>query len=315
MARISLVLALEDYDRTHALIEETVRPEGIDLVPIVVGSSERHARTLRGEFDAAEMSLSQYIMAKSRGADMTAIPVFPRRLFSHACVYVHTGSNITQPQDLVGRRIGTSNFQFTMAVVARGDLHHHYGVRMTEVTWVTVAEELVPFTPPPGVRIEHRPGGNLNAMVDSGEVDAHIYPDVIPPYERGSPGVRRLFPNFPEWDRRYYEKTGVYPIMHLVAIRDDVHRRHPWVARSLWRAFEEAKRRALEHLSHPFNVSLAWGRWLLEEERAVFGRDPYPYDLSEGNRRSLEMMMRYQIEQGLLEEPLPLEALFAVTAP
>jgi 4,5-dihydroxyphthalate decarboxylase len=302
---LPLTLALEAYDRTQALVDGRVRPEGIDLRVRVVDSTVRHRAFLQGEYDAAEMSLSTYLMARERGLPLAAVPVFPRRLFSASAIYTRPGFD-GGPEALRGGRIGAVTWQFTMSVVARGDLHHHYGVPMDSVTWVTSAPELLPVERFPA-RVEHRPGADLDALLAAGALDAQIYPDVLPVFERGRAG--RLFPDFKAVEQAYFRRTGIFPIMHVLCLTEAVARRHPWAAGALYRAFERAKAVAYEHLRHPFNLSLIWSRALLEEQEAILP-DPFPYGLGEANRRALEAMMRYQVEQGLLRRPLPLDDLF-----
>ncbi len=306
MARdLPITLALEAYDRTEALVDGRVRPPGIALTPLVVDSGPRHAQFLAGAYDAAEMSMSSYIMARERGLPFSAIAVFPRRLFSASCIYTRPGF-AGGPERLPGGRIGVQTWQFTMSVVARGDLHHHYGVPMDSVAWVTAGQEILPIAPPPA-RIGHRAGADLNTLLAAGEIDALIYPDVIPPFEAGAAG--RLFPDFVRVEQRLYHETGVLPVMHTVAIKDEVLAGNPWVAEALYQAFVEAKRIGYEHLRHPFNSSLLWSRALLEEQERLIP-DPFPYDLGEGNRRALARLMQYQVEQGLITAPLTMEDLF-----
>lgn len=305
MPDLPLTLALELYDRTQALIDGRVRPRGLALTLLVVESGPRHARFLAGKYDAAEMSMSSYIMARERGLPFSAIAVFPRRLFSASAIYTRpdfTGG----PEQLRGGRIGVHTWQFTMSVVARGDLHHHYGVPMDSVTWITAGKENLPIDPPPAP-IDHRPGANLNELLATGEIDALIYPDVIPPFEEGRVG--RLFPDFVRVEQQLFQETGVLPIMHPVCIKNDVLLEHPWVAEALFEAFVEAKRLCYAYLRHPFYSSLLWSRALLEEQERLIP-DPFPYDLGEFNQRALRRLMQYQVEQGLLKAPLSVEELF-----
>lgn len=305
MTALRLTLALEAYDRTQALVDGRVRPEGIDLTVLVVDSTRRHRAFLAGEYDAAEMSMSTYLMARERGLPFTAIPVFPRRLFSASAIYTRPGLE-GGPEALRGGRIGAVTWSFTMSVVARGDLHHHYGVPMDSVTWVTSAPELLPVPRFPA-RVEHRRGADLDTMLAAGEIDAQIYPDILPVFEQGRTG--RLFPDFKTVEQALYRRTGILPVMHTVCLREEVARAHPWAASALQAAFEQAKAVGYAHLRHPFNLSLLWSRALLEEQEALIP-DPFTYDLGEGNRRALGRLMQYQVEQGLLRAVLPVDDLF-----
>jgi 4,5-dihydroxyphthalate decarboxylase len=297
-----ITLALEEYDRTRGLIDGRVAVP--DVRPIVIGSGPRHERMLlERAYDAAELSMASYIMARSQGASLTAIPVFPRRLFSPSCVYVRRG--ITAAAQLVGGRVGVYSLQFTMSVQARGDLHHHFGLPMGSVTWVRAGREIMPHGSP--LRVEDRPGADLWDSLAAGGMDAVISPDVPQAFEGGR--VARLFPAFASVERDLWARTGVYPIMHTVAIRAEAVAARPSLPEELFEAFARAKSLGAQHLRQPNATSLVWGRAALEEQEALLG-DPFPYDLDAVNRRALEQLMRYQVEQGFLEHPLALDELF-----
>src|SRR5438132_2380914 len=301
-----LTLAIEAYDRTQALRDGRVAVR--DVEPVVVGSGPRHERMLLERlYDAAELSMSSYVMARARGAPLIAIPVFPRRLFSPSCVYVRPG--ITQPADLVGGRIGVYSLQFTMSVVARGDLAHHFGVAAQDVTWVRAGRELVPHHSP--LPVEERPGADLWRLLAEGGIDAVISPDVPQAYEEGRVG--RLFGAFAAVERALWRKPHVYPIMHTVAIFEGRLSERPTLAKELYDAFVQAKALGMTQIRQPYATSLIWGRAALEEQEALL-RDPFPYDLGEENRRSLAQLMRYQVEQGLLDRVLPVDDLFGSVA-
>jgi 4,5-dihydroxyphthalate decarboxylase len=297
-----ITLALEPYDRTQPLIDGRVAVPGV--TPVLVGSGPRHERMLLEQaYDAAELSMSSYIMARAQGRPIEAVPVFPRRLFSPSCVYVRRG--ITTPGQLVGGRIGVYSLQFTMSVVARGDLHHHFGLPMGAVTWVRAGRELMPHRS--SLRVEEHPGADLWGLLAGGAIDAVISPDIPKAFEDGQ--VARLFPAFAQVERELFVRTQIYPIMHTVAIRAAAAAERPSLPQELYDAFVRAKALGARHLRQPYATSLVWGRATLEAQDALFG-DPFPYDLGEANRRSLAALMRYQVEQGFLEEAVPLEVLF-----
>lgn len=301
-----ITLALEAYDRTQALLDGRVTVAGV--VPLLVGSGPRHERMLLEEaYDAAELSMSSYILARARGAALTAVPVFPRRLFSPSGLYVRRG--ITLPAQLVGGRIGVYSLQFTMSVVARGDLHEHFGVPMETITWVRTGRELVPHRS--ALAVEERPGADLWSLLAAGTIDAVISPDVPSAFEAGM--VARLFPSVADVERDLWRRTRVYPIMHTVAIRDGALARRPTLAQELYDAFVRAKALVARHLRQPHATSLVWGRAALEEQEALFG-DPFPYGLGEANRRALAYLMRYQVAQGLLERPPAVDEVFAAVS-
>jgi 4,5-dihydroxyphthalate decarboxylase len=318
MAQPKLILALSHYDRHIPLFDGSVKAEGIDLTVLQVGQStplrhgaERHERMFRkGEFDLAEVSLSSYLMAKSRGMPFTAIPVFPRRLFSMSQMWLNANAGIMSPKDLMGRKIGLSTFQTTLSVLAKGDLQTEYGVPWREIDWVVTKEETIDFKPQEGVRITLIPKGKkMGAMLEHGEIVALFVPH--PPKEivRGSRKIRRLFPDAKQEEIKYFKKNGFYPIMHVVALKDEVLKKNPAVALSVMEAFERAKEVSDEYYDDPNWSRLAWARHLYEEERKILGEDPWPYGVRR-NRANLERFMGYSLDQGLMLKKLGVEELF-----
>jgi 4,5-dihydroxyphthalate decarboxylase len=188
----------------------------------------------KGEFDICELSLSSYLMAKSRGMPFTAIPVFPRRLFSLSQMWVNVDAKIVSPHDLIGKRVGLSTFQTTLSVLAKGDLQSEYDVPWRHMHWIVSKEEAVPFKRQEGVHIELIAAGKkIGAMLEQGEIDALMVPH--PPKEalRGSPTIRRLFADPKQEEAKYFRKNGYYPIMHVVAFKDEVLAKNPSVAQSV----------------------------------------------------------------------------------
>ncbi|HWO40500.1 MAG TPA: 4,5-dihydroxyphthalate decarboxylase [Candidatus Eisenbacteria bacterium] len=319
MANLKLTMAVSHYDRHIPLLDGSARAEGVDLTVLEVGQSEplkhgadRHERMLNGrEFDICELSLSSYLMAKSRRMPFTAIPVFPRRLFSLSQMWVNAGAGINSPQDLVGRRVGLSTFQTTLSVLAKGDLQAEYQVPWRSIHWVVAKEEAIPFKPQPGVTIDVVPSGKkIGAMLEQGEIDALMMPH--PPQEalRGSPKIRRLFADPKNEEIRYFRKNGYYPIMHVVAFKADLLERHAWLAESVMGAFDKAKQICMRYYDDPNWSRFVWGRHLFEEERAAFGEDPWPNGI-ERNRANLERFIGYSLDQGLIETRLEVNDLFA----
>ncbi len=316
MSVLKLTLAVEHYDRHLPLLEGLVQPEGIELqakeVGQTTGAGGRHERMLQHqEFDAAEVSMSSYIMGRARGLPLIAIPVFPRRLFSQSSMYCYSGAGLKRPQDLAGKRVGLSTYQTTMSVLAKGDLQHEYGVATSSVTWVTNRAELFPFETPAGVTIQPAPSGrSVEDLLAEGAIDALIMPRVPRPLAEGSPRVGRLFPDARAEEARYFQRVGYYPIMHTIALKESLLKQHPWVAASLFHAFEQAKQVCYRRYDDPNWSMLAWARLLQEEERRIFGPDPWPNGLS-SNRRNLERLVQYSWEQGLIPHPMPVDELFA----
>lgn len=319
MAGLKLTMALSHYDRHIPFFDGSVRAEGVDLTVLEVGQSEplkhgrdRHERMLKkSEFDICELSLSSYLMAKSRGMPFTAIPVFPRRLFSLSQMWVNADAGIHSPQDLIGRKVGLSTFQTTLSVLAKGDLQSEYNVPWRGMRWVVTKEEAVPFKPQEGVKIDLIAAGKkIGAMLEQGEIDALMVPH--PPQEalRGSAKVCRLFSDPKDEEARYFRKNGFYPIMHVVAFKDDVLAKNTWLAENVMRAFEQAKQASLRYYDDPNWSRFVWGRHLFEEERKTFGEDPWPYGVR-SNRVNLERFIGYSLDQGLMEKKLAVNELFA----
>ena len=312
MPEPKLTLAVEHYDRHIPLLDRTVKAEGIQLdVRHVTVESGRHERMLDGlEWDCAELSLSSYIMAITRGAALTAIPVFPRRLFSQSQMYVNTAAGISGPQDLIGKRVGLRSFQTTLSVLAKGDLQHEYGIPLDQVNWITSTDEPVSFQAPAGVSIERAPqGNNIETMLVQGEIDAYMVPRMPVPFVAGAPEVGRLFQDSRSEEISYFQRNGFYPIMHLVAIKQEVANQHPEVTAALFTAFEQAKETTFRFYDDPNWSSMAWAPQLVQEEQLIMGGDTWPNGL-EKNRSNLERFIQYELDQGLIDGHLEVEDLF-----
>jgi 4,5-dihydroxyphthalate decarboxylase len=321
VALLPLTLAAENYDRTRGLIDGSIRPEGIDLNFIPLAVEETFWRMTRYlEFDASEMSGTAYLVERSRpNPRFIAIPVFLSRTFRHSAVYIRSDSGIEQPRDLVGRRVGIPEYGLTALTWVRAFLEHDYGVQPDQIKWQVGGleqagrEERAPFVPPPNVPIEAIPQGQtLSEMIVAGTIDAIMAPRMPRPFAEGSPTVRRLFPDYRQVEEDYDRRTGFFPIMHFVVVREDLYREHRWIAESLYKAFCQAKEQALRYLFEP-NVLVCSLPWLVpevERERAIFGSDLWPYGVAE-NRKTLEAMVAYHAEQGIIPKTPAVEELFA----
>jgi 4,5-dihydroxyphthalate decarboxylase len=322
MGKIKLTLACWDYDRTRALQDGRVEIEGVDLTYLPLRVEETFWRMLRyGEFDAAELSMGSYLMAREKGfPKLIAIPVFPSRAFRHSCIYINTGSGIKEPKDMAGKRVGVPEYQITMAIWARGILQHEYGVKPEQMKWFTGGEEhpgredKVRHDMPASIDI--RPIGpeqTLSSMLELGEIDAMISAHMPSPFVRRSPKITRLIPDFARVEKDYYRRTKIFPIMHTVALREDFYEKHPWVAQSLYKAFAQSKQ-ICQDAMYEFSAlkyMLAWSIAEMEEERELFGGgELWPYGL-ETNRHVLETLVQYAHEQGLIKSRLELKSLFA----
>jgi 4,5-dihydroxyphthalate decarboxylase len=320
MADLHLTLACWDYDRTRALADGRIRPEGIDLTYIPMEMPESFFRMLHfGEFDASEMSLGWYTRTVfSDPRPFVALPVFPSRMFRHSCIYVHDGSGIDAPSDLAGRTVGCPEYGMTAAVWIKGILGDHYGVAVDSVRYRTggldqPGRREAPLDLPAGIEMEHiGDDRTLSDMLEAGEIDA-LYSAHMPPcFAAGSPNVRRLFDDYATEERAFLERTGIFPIMHTVVVRADVLARQPWVAQSLRKAFDAAKDLAVHDLyeAAALKTSLPWALAEAERCRTLFGTaDFWPYGL-EPNRTTLETFLRYCHEQGLTPRRLSPEELF-----
>jgi 4,5-dihydroxyphthalate decarboxylase len=318
MANLRLSMALSHYDRHIPLFDGSVQADGVDLQVLEVGQSnplkhgqDRHERMLqKGEFDICELSLSSYLIAKSRAMPFTAIPVFPRRLFSLSQMWVNVNAGIKSPQDLVGKKVGLSTFQTTLSVLAKGDLQAEYNVPWRKIDWYISKDEAVPLQPIAGVKMQLvKPGQKMGALLEKGEIDALMVPH--PPKEalRGGGTIRRLFADPKAEEAKYFRKNGYYPIMHVVAFKDDVLAKNPWLAKSITEVFDKAKAACMEYYDDPNWSRFVWGRHLFEEERAAFGDDPWPHGIKR-NRANLERFVGYSLDQGLMERKLEVEELF-----
>jgi 4,5-dihydroxyphthalate decarboxylase len=312
MAKIPLTLSCGDYDRTRPLIEGAVRPRDIDLTVIPLPSGERHRRFARHlEFDVCELQIAQYLGLKTHGAPITAVPVFPHRRFHHSCVMVRKGTGIEQPEDLRGKRVGIHAWHNPIALWVRGMLQHDYGVAPGSIQWVADADEDIPgWTPPAWLHIERAPAGqSAEHLLAVGAVDATLVADVGVSESAAYP-ARRLWPRYRQVEQDYYRRTGLFPIRHLVVLKQAVVQQHPWVAASIVQAFEDAKQQAYRYWADHRRSYLAWFGAEQEEERALLGADPWPYSV-QANRGVLETVLDYAAEQHVTARRLAVEELFA----
>jgi 4,5-dihydroxyphthalate decarboxylase len=321
--RLRLSFACGDYDRMRALQDGRVRPEGIDLTFLPLGVEETFYRQLRHrEFDVSELSLSSYAMTLDRDdPPFVALPVFPSRFFRHQSIYVNSRSGIESPADLVGKRVGIPEYQMTAAVWQRGIMAEEYGVPVESVRYFTGGieqpgrPEKLPLDLPDSVRITPLGAGQtLSRMLADGEIDA-IYSASQPSCMGREPHIRHLFEDFAAEERAYYARTGIFPIMHVVAVRREIAERHPWVARSLTKAFEESLDIAYADLRYrsALKVMLPWLQEHLAATVEALGEGWWDYGL-ERNRKALETFARYQHEQHLVKHRRTAEELVLAAA-
>jgi 4,5-dihydroxyphthalate decarboxylase len=315
MANLRLNFACGPYDRTQALRDGTIKPEGIELNYLTLQPAEIFWRMLQfKEFDASEMSLSNYTTLVSEGnPPFIAVPAFPSRVFRHGYFFINTTKGIASGADLKGKRGGVPEYSMTAAVYMRGLMQHEFGVKPNEVEWVQGRADRLGRKLPPDIRLTQTPAGTeLGDLLERGEIDFLITANNPLSFRRGAKTVRRLFPNYAQMEKDYYRRTKIYPIMHTVVIRRDIYERDPWVAMSLYKALCEAKEhcyRLLLEAGAP-KASFAWLQPMIEEEQAIIGRDWYPYGIAQ-NKPSIEALLQYTHEQGLSARRLTIEDLFA----
>lgn len=315
MSKLRLTFACGPYDRTQALRDGTVQVEGVDLNYVAMQPAEIFWRMLQyREFHVAEMSFSNYTTLASAGnAPFVAIPVFPSRVFRHGYFFVNTTKGIRSGADLKGKRGGVPEYSMTAAVYMRGLMQDEFGVKPEDVEWVQGRADRLGRKLPPGVKLTQAPAGTeLGDLLERGELDFLITANNPLSFRRGASNVARLFPDYAAEEKAYYKRTKIYPIMHTVVIRRDVYEAEPWVALNLYKALCRAKDVAYHLLMETGSpkASFAWLQPLLEEERAILGVDWFPYGV-EKNRPSIEALLRYTHEQGLVDRLQQPEELFA----
>jgi 4,5-dihydroxyphthalate decarboxylase len=311
---LQLTLACGAYDINRALIDGHVAPQGIDLTVLTYPSPERHWRMARSlEFDICEFSIGSYLILHDRGEPVTAVPAFPHRRFRHRSVYVNAAAGIARPKDLEGRRVGVRTWQTSAGLVARGILQDDHGVDLSSIDWVAQDEEDLPLADPSRFAIRRPPDGDtVTAMLERGDLDGLIYPDVPEAIVRGDSRVRPLFEDPKTVEIDHVSRTGLFPIMHTVVLRKVVVDEHPWVARNVLDAFEASRAHAFAAMRDPRRISLAWFEDAWQEQVRVLGSDPWRYDF-EANRSQLETLVRWSHEQGMIGRRFAPEELFAAT--
>jgi 4,5-dihydroxyphthalate decarboxylase len=311
--KIPLTLACGDYEIIRALKEGEVEPDGIDLTVLTeMDSTTRHWRFIRNrDFDMAETSASSYVVAKDQGQAVTALPVFLHRRFRHGFVFINTTKGIKKPSDLIGRKVGIKSFLVTAGHWMRGILEHEYGVPHKSVEYFAELDEDIEFTPPADLKITRLPHAkSVETMLAEGELDAVIHSSIIKPFAARDPRVGRLFPDFKNEEIAYYKKTGIFPIMHVLGLKQEIVDKHPWVPINMFQAFQRAKAIAMVRMANPRIVPLAWYREAWEEQEQIMGPDPWEYGLGDRNRHTIETLAGYSHEQGLTRRRLTADDLF-----
>jgi len=319
MSRVKLTVATTDYDHFRDFRTGAVQAEGIEHTWLTLGHHEIFARfTFNREWDASELSFAKFMAQVTRkDPDIIGLPVVCSRLFRFSSFYVNRKSGIRSPEDLKGKRVGSPEWAHTAAVYMRGWLGDEFGLALRDIHWVQAGTnepgriEKVELNLPRGVEITRTCDKTLSGMLASGEIDCAIIARPPDCFRNGHPDVVRLFPDFWAMEERYYDKTKVWPIMHIIAMKRAILDRHPWVARNLLNAFEESKRRSVERLTDPAvsRYPLPWLPVYARKMRDLMGGDPFPFGI-EANRPTLEQFARYTFEQGIAHRHAEPEEIF-----
>jgi 4,5-dihydroxyphthalate decarboxylase len=311
--KLPLTLAIGNYEIVRALKDGTVEPDGIDLTILTkMDSTTRHWRFLRNQdFDVAECSCSSYLVARDQNMPFHGIPVFLHRRFRHGFIFINTTKGIEKPTDLIGKKIGVKQYQSSAQLWMRGFLEHEYGVPHKSMEWFSELDESIPFDAPADLKLTRLADDqSVEQMLAEGELDAVLHPDLIKPLVDKDPRVGRLFPNFKQEEIDFYKRTEIFPIMHVMGIRQEIVEKYPWVPINLYHAFNEAKAIAMKRMANPRIVPLAWYMEDWEEQAKLMGPDPWEYGMTPKNEKQLKTLVGYSHEQGLIRREIPLDELF-----
>jgi 4,5-dihydroxyphthalate decarboxylase len=303
--RLKLTLSCGLYELTRALADGEVEPHGIELIVLTDDPFRIYSLRRLGEVDVGEFNVTEYLRARENGHPLSALPIYPHRRFRHGYYWVNTGAGVREPSDLIGRRGGITGTTPAAGVWMRGILQDHHGVPLDGVAWHE--NELEPMDGSPFVPA---PLTVTDETLLAGDVELLLTPRVPAAFEGGDPRIARLFPDHVERSIAYYRETGIFPIMHVLTIREEILERHPWVAESLYTAFEQAKRLGYQRVANPRLTPLAFFEAAWEQQRDLLGPDPWAYGLGEANRHNLETIVRYTREQGRITREPPLSELF-----
>jgi 4,5-dihydroxyphthalate decarboxylase len=318
-AGVPMTLAINDSDQVRDLVTGRVPVDGIDLNCLLYPVEEIFFRfTKFREWEISEMSFGKFCSLRARGDEsLVGIPVFPSRSFRHSGIFVRADGPVDDPTALTGARIGIPEWTVTATVYQRALLQHEYGIRLEDIDWVQGGIndpgriETLPVDVPTGIRIRPERGRSLNEMLLDGDLDAICVPHPPAGFEDRSGRIVQLFGDCQAVEQEYFRRTGIFPIMHLLVLRADIHSRHPWAAANLLQAFTEAKDRSLTRLLDPTapHFPLPWGPERARSAEAVFGADLWPYGI-EPNRTTIDAFLTYAHEQGVTDRLLATDELF-----
>ncbi len=320
MNELEISLAVCDYDHVRDFVSGAVNAEGLCVNFQSFSIQEIfHRFTSFREWDASEMSMGMYVALRSQGDDsLTAIPVFTSRMFRLSSFYINRNSSIKSAADLRGGKIGYPEWAHTAGIYSRAYLMHEMDIALEEVEWVQSGvnkggiDEHVDLALPSGVRQTPIKDKSLDEMLIAGDIDALM--SSAPPksfYDR-HPDIIRLFPDFEDLEITHYQQSGIFPIMHTIAIKRELTDKYPWITKNLFSAFDEAKNRATERLR---DVTISrypnpWNFTDAERARSIFGKDIWPYGV-DPNRMTLENFLQFCLEQGISRRPMKVDELFA----
>ena len=318
MSKLSLSVAVGPYDRTRALIDGSVQIDGVDPTCMTLPPEEIFFRALRhAEFDICELSLSSFTVKTAQGGGpYVGVPAFVSRMFRHTSIWVRT-DRIKRPEDLKGKRVGLPEYQLTANVWARAVLEEDYGVKPSDIHWIrggiedSDRPEKITISVPKDVRLDNAPAGkSISRLLADGEIDGFIAPRP-PSLPRNTPNVGWLFPDPAATASDYFKRTGIFPIMHLVGVRRTLVEQHPWLPGAVFKAFSQAKDKAVDMLADPSasKATLPFLEERVAQARALMGDDFWPYGL-EANRKTLEAFLRHHHSQGLSARLVKPEELF-----
>ena len=296
-----------------------MKAEGLDLNWLTLGHHEIFARfTFNREWDISELSFAKFMAQISRpDSDIIGLPVICSRLFRFSSFYVNKNSGIKTVEDLRGKRIGSPEWAHSAAVYMRGWMHNDCGVKLQDVHWYQAGAnapgriEKVDLDLPEGVKLTRVGDKSLSEMLASGEIDCAIIARPPTCFLEGDPNIERLFPDYLEMEEEYYERTRIWPIMHIIALKRHLLDDNPWIARNLYNAFEESKNRSLERLLDPAvsRYPLPWLATYARRMRTLFDGDTFPFGI-EKNRATFEQMMLYTYQQGIAQRHMTPEEIF-----
>lgn len=321
MGKLSISLACCDYDRTHAIFDGRAPVEGCEVYATPMAPEEAFHRAFKyQEFDVTELSLSSTIMTTARGeCPYIGVPAFVSRLFRHSSIYIRTDRGINGPEDLKGKIVGLPEYQMTANLWVRGILQDEYGVKPSDIRWRNGGledagrEERSRLSLPDDVELESIPKDQtLTQWLEEGKIDALLSARAPSCFLRGAPNVDRLFPDYPAAERAYFEKTRIFPIMHIIGIRRSLYEKHPWLAVNVYNAFVKAKALCMEELNQigHLHASLPWPVAAYNEAVGLMGEDYWSYG-ADANAKVIDTITRYSYEQGMSERRVTAEDLFA----